>query len=179
MGFDTIFEHEEEEKLDDHISYMAGLGYGYNKSGIQYMAKDYTESLGKPTKAKESLGNNWFYGFIKRWPNLKIIKPQNLSIARSKSASRESLDKYYKEFSQVLKSNGLNDKQQNIDNVDETGVNTKHSPPKVVCDKSSIPQNINSNRSTTITIIASGNALGNSVLPYFVFPGQRWYEEFL
>ena len=178
IGFDTIFEHEE-EKLVGHIKYMAGIGYGYNKSGIQYMAKDYAVSLGKPTKAKESLSNNWFYGFIKRWPNLKIVKPQKLSIARAKSASRESLDKYYKELSQVLTSNGLNEKPQNIYNVDETGVNTEHSPPKVVCDKSTIPQNITSNRSSTITITASGNTLRNSVPPYFVFPGQRWNEEFL
>ena len=179
IGFDTIFEHEEEEKLVGHITYMAGIGYGYNKSGTQYMAKDYAVSLGKPTKAKESLSNNWFYGFIKRWPNLKIVKPQKLSIARAKYASRESLDKYYKELSLVLTSNGLNDKHQNIYNVDETGVNTEHSPPKVVCDKSTIPQNITSNRSSTITIIVSGNALGNSVPPYFVFPSQRWNEEFL
>ena len=179
IGFDTIFEHEEEEKLVGHITYMAGIGYGYNKSGIQYMAKDYAVSLGKPTKAKESLSNNWFYGFIKRWPNLKIVKPQKLSIARAKSASRESLDKYYKELSLVLTSNGLNDKPQNIYNVDETGVNTEHSPPKSVCDKSTIPQNITSNRSSTITTIASGNALRNSAPPYFVFPGQRWNEEFL
>ena len=91
IGFDTIFEHEE-EKLVGHITYMAAIGYGYNISGIQCMAKDYTVSLGKPTKAKESLSNNWLYGFIKRWPNLKIVKPQKLSIARAKFASRESLE---------------------------------------------------------------------------------------
>ena len=161
MGFDTIFEHE--EKLVGHVTYMAAIGYGYNKSGIQCMAKDYTVSLGKPIKAKESLSNYWLYGLIKRWPNLKIVKPQKLSIARAKVASRESLDKYYEEISLVLASNGLYDKPQNIYNVDEIGINTEHSPPKVVCDKRTIPQKITSNRSSTSTIIASGNALGNSV----------------
>ena len=63
--------------------------------------------------------------------------------------------------------------------MDETGVNTEHSPPKVVCYKSTIPQNITSNRSSTITSIASGNALGNSVPPYFVFSSLRWNDEFL
>ena len=133
------------------------------------MTKDYAVSFWKATKAKESLSKNWFYGFIKRWPNLKIVKPQKLSIARAKSASRESLDKYYKELSQALTSNRLNGKLQNIYNVDETGVYTEHSPPKVICYKSPIPQNITSNRSSdsTISIIASGNALGKSVPPYF------------
>ena len=68
------------------------------------MAKDYAVSLGKTTKVKESLSNNWFYRFIKRWLNLKIVKPQKLSMARAKSVSCESFDKYYKELSLVLTS---------------------------------------------------------------------------
>ena len=177
IGFDTIFEHEE-EKLVGHITYMAAIGHGYNKSGIQCMAKDYTVSLGKPIKAKESLSNNWPNGFIKRWPNLKIVKPQKLSIARAKVASRESLDKYYEEISLVLASNGLYDKPQNIYNVDEMGINTEHSPPKVVCDKRTIPQKITSNGSSTSTIIASGNALGISVSHILSFPVSAGMKNF-
>ena len=30
-----------------------------------------------------------------------------------------------------------------------------------------------------MTIIAAGNALGNSVPPYYIFPGQRWNPDFL
>ena len=110
IGFETIFSRAEEEKLVSHISYMAEIGYGYNVSSIKYSAKDYADSLGKNTKAKEALSDNWFYRFIKRWPDLKVVKPQKLSISRAKSASRETLDKYYKELGTVLTTNGLNDK---------------------------------------------------------------------
>ncbi|XP_053392052.1 uncharacterized protein LOC128554769 [Mercenaria mercenaria] len=179
IGFDTIFSKDEEERLVNHITYMAGIGYGYSASSIKYMAKDYADSLGKNVKAKEALSNNWFYSFIKRWPNLAVVKPQKLSIARAKSASRETLNNYYKELATVLTTNHLRDKPQNIYNVDETGVNSEHSPPKVVCDKNTVPQNITSSRSSTVTIIAAGNALGSSIPPYYVFPGQRWNPEFL
>ncbi len=123
------------------------------------MGKDYADSLGKTVKSKESLSNNWFYSFMKRWPNLKVVKPQKLSIYRAKSTSREKLDNYYKELASVLTTNGLKDKPECIYNIDETGVNSEHSPPKIVCDKNTVPQNITSSRSSTVTIIAAGNAI--------------------
>ena len=108
-----------------------------------------------------------------------MVKPQKLSIARAESASRDTLNNYYKELGTILNNNGLRDKPQNIYNIDETGVSTEHNAPKVVCDSSIKPQNITSTRSSTVTIIASGNALGNSIPPYYIFPGQSWNEEFL
>ena len=174
IGFDSIFNKEEEQKLVNHITYMAQIGYGYSKSSIQYMAKDYAESLGKTVKAKQSLSNNWFYGFIKRWPSLKVVKPKKLSISRAKSASRETINNYYKELGTILTTNKLEINPQNIYNFDETGVNSEHSPPKIVCDKNTVPQNITSPRSSTITVIAGGNAVGSSIPPYYIFPGQRW-----
>ena len=37
-GHGTLLSADEEQKLVTHISYMADIGYGYNKPGIQYMA---------------------------------------------------------------------------------------------------------------------------------------------
>ena len=56
-GHGTLLSADEEQKLVTHISYMADIGYGYNKSGIQYMACDYTNSLGKVVPATEQLSN--------------------------------------------------------------------------------------------------------------------------
>ena len=80
------------------------------------MAKNYAESLGKPVKAKDALSNCWFYSFLKRWPSLKVAKPQKLTIVRAKSASRDTLDKYYKEIGTILTKHNLRD----IFNVDES-----------------------------------------------------------
>ena len=178
VGHETIFTSEEEDKLYQHITYMADIGFGYNKTAIQYMAKDFADSLGKSTKG-EKLSDNWFYGFTKRKSDLKTVKPQKLSIPRAKSASRETLDNYYKELEVVLSVNNIKDKPWKIFNIDETGVNTEHSPPKIVCKKDTVPQNITSSRSATVTVIAAGNAAGQSIPPYYVFPGVRWNEDFL
>ena len=63
----------------------------------------------------------------------KRVKPQKLSTYRVKSASREVLDKYYKELASVLTSNNLHDKPGQIYNVDEPRVRSEHNPPKVIC----------------------------------------------
>ncbi|KAH3775447.1 hypothetical protein DPMN_176849 [Dreissena polymorpha] len=44
--------------------------------------------------------------------------------------------------------------------------------------KDTIPQNITAARLSIVTIIAAGNAAGQSVPPYYVFPGQRWDDGF-
>ena len=179
IGFDKIFSTDEEKKLVEHVTYMADIGYGYNKKGIQAMAKSYATSLGKTVKSDTSLSNCWFHGFLRRWPDLKVAKPQKLSMVRAESASQERLNNYYKELATILTVNGLNDKPERIFNVDETGINTEHAPPKIVCSKSTNPQSITSTRSSTVTIIAGGNALGNHLPPYYIFPGKRWNPEFL
>ena len=141
------------------------------------MAKDFADSLGKSTKG-EKLSDNWFCGLTNGKSDLKTVKPQKLSIPRAKSASRETLDSYYKELEVVLSINNIKDKPWKIFNIDETGVNTEQSPPKIVCKKDTVPQNIKSSRSATVTVIAAGNAAGQSIPPYYVFPGVRWNEDF-
>ena len=66
-GTGTLLSEEEERQLVEHITYMAGIGYGYSKSTVQYMAKDYAVSQGKTVQASEYLSNCWFYGFMGRW----------------------------------------------------------------------------------------------------------------
>ena len=60
----------------EHIKYMANIGYGYTKSNIQYMARDYAEAVGKTVNGPEALSNCWLYGFVGRWPEMKTVKPQ-------------------------------------------------------------------------------------------------------
>jgi hypothetical protein len=97
----------------------------------------------------------------------------------AQTASREKIVSYYKEKSTILTMNKIRDKPERIFNIDETGINTEHSPPRIVCDKSTKPQDISSTRSAAISIIAGGNSLGNYLPPYYIFPRKRWNPEFV
>ena len=45
VGVETLCTESEAKLLVDHVKYMASIGYGYNKPGIQYMAGDYAISV--------------------------------------------------------------------------------------------------------------------------------------
>ena len=125
------------------------------------MASDFARSIGKGVKSEKSLSDNWFYGFLKRWSDLKMAKPQKLQISRAKSASQEVIDTYFSKLGKVMRDNILMEAPQRIYNIDETGIITEHAPPKIICSKESNPQAITSERSANVTIIAGANAVGN------------------
>lgn len=163
--------------LDAH-----GYSTTFTANEEKALATDYTVSLGKSIKGKDSgslLSNCWFYGFLGRWQDLKVSKSQSLEMNRAESASRENLNKYYKELHAILTKSNLHDKPKNIYNIDETGFSTEHSPLKIICNRNTKSQAVTSNRSTLTTVIAAGNALGNYVPPYYVFKGKRWNPYFL
>ncbi|XP_060573021.1 uncharacterized protein LOC132730954 [Ruditapes philippinarum] len=174
-----LFSSEEEQRLADHIKHMASIGYGYTKANVQYLAADFAVACGKKMNSDKPLSDSWFYGFLTRWENLKVAKPQKLSLLRAKCASKDVLDQYFKELCTIISDNGLERNPERIYNIDETGINTEHAPPHIVCDATSQPQAVTSPRSSTVTIIGGGNAVGNQIPPYYIFPGKRWNSEFL
>lgn len=178
-GGDTLFAEEEEKQLVEHVKYMSSIGYGYTKLNVQYLAADFAVSCDKKCSSDRPLSDNWFYGFLKRWPGLKVAKPQKLSLLRAQYASREVIDAYFKELSTIMTVNNLKDKPERLYNMDETGINTEHAPPKIVCDALCQPQAVTSPRSSLVTIIGGGNAIGNHIPPYYVFAGKRWNDLFL
>ena len=155
------------------------MEYGYTKSQIQYMASDYGLSIGKTVKCNNSMSNSWFYDFLTRWPELKQALPQKLSISRAKAASEEQINSYFNDLGAILTKHKLSDRPECIYNIEETGVSTEHSPRKIVCSKGTTAQCVTSPRSSNVTIIAGGNAIGNQIPPYFVFPGKRWNKDLM
>lgn len=77
----------------DPIKCMRCIGYENNKVGIQSLARDYTVSLRKSIKSKDSSIGPYsaIDGFLCRLWYLKISKSQSLAINRKVSASREKI----------------------------------------------------------------------------------------
>lgn len=75
--------------------------------------------------------------------------------------------------------NNLLDKPIRIFYLYEIEITSDHAPPKIVCNKDTKAQAVTSPRSSTVTIIAAGNAIGNHIPPYIIFPGKRWMPAFL
>ena len=174
LGTPTLLSECEEKGLAEHIKYMASIGYGYTKEEVLHVATNYAVSVGKKSESEPHFSDLWFYKFMKRCGDLQVAKPHKLAIIRAKTSSRETVTKYYDELNTLMTSNGLHDKPENIYNIDETYISLEHNPPKVVCNKGSNAQAVTSPRGQNVTQIGSGNAQGNFLPPYYIFPGKRW-----
>ncbi|XP_053379621.1 jerky protein homolog-like [Mercenaria mercenaria] len=179
QGTETVFTHEEELTLVEHIETMAELGYGITNVQLQHIAGELAYDLGKKGNNKP-ISNNWLYAFKKRWEHrLASLKPQKLDSNRARSTTPEVLQNYYTNLKQVYDKYELHDKPQNIYNDDETGLQPEHRPPNVIAPINSKPQAITSPRSTTTTLIGCSNAIGNSLPPFFVFKGKRYNPDLM
>ncbi|GBP61960.1 hypothetical protein EVAR_45017_1 [Eumeta japonica] len=69
---------------------------------------------------------------------------------------------------------------QNIYNMDETGITTVQKPDRIVTKGNSSSWALTSGeRGTLVTVATAVNALGNAILPFFVFPRLRYQSHFV
>ena len=168
----------EEEKLASHLQVMAKYGYGYIRQEVCDIATDYAIQLGKRTK-ENPFTLNWFNKFIKRWPQLRVLKPRGLEKVRAKSASASVVCEYFQELEITLDKYNLRDKPHLIYNIDEKGVMQNHTPPSVVAGTDFHPPSVVSQKGQTTTIIGCGSASGVAVPPFFVFAGKRFVTDLM
>lgn len=130
LGGPPLFTQEEEKKLAQHVVTMASFGYGYGRMQLVYLASDMA-SFAKKCVSTKTLSNKWFYGFIKRWPELKLMKPRKLSMTRAQATTKETITSYFEELKGVINKYDLTHRPEAIYNIDETGFSPEHTPPKV------------------------------------------------
>ncbi|XP_053405107.1 uncharacterized protein LOC128546129 [Mercenaria mercenaria] len=177
-GPEPVLSLEQEARLCRHLTSYAEVGYGYTRAEVIGLATEYAVSLGKRTPDKP-FSLQWFYDFMKRWTELKLVKPSSLSEQRAKCANETSVKNYFNELESIMSKYDLKSKPQNIYNIDEKGINTEYKPPNVIAGSNCKAQAVMAERSKTVTIIGCGNALGVQIPPYFVFPGERFLDNLL
>ncbi|XP_052074500.1 uncharacterized protein LOC127712221 isoform X2 [Mytilus californianus] len=154
MGNAPLFTLDEESRLVTHLMEMGELGYGYYRQDVLDIATDYAITLDLKTKNEKPLSLAWFCGMIKRWPDLKVVKQRALEVVKANTANKENISKYFNELEKALLRNNLIDKPHLIYNVDEKSVAI-------------------SGKGERVTILGCGNAIGNALPPFFIFPGQK------
>ena len=169
---------EEEAHFVEHLKFMALCGYGYSRSEVVNMASEYAICLKKRT-TDHPLSFQWYTSFMSRWPELKVLKPCGLQIQRAKATTMSCVSSSNKQLGSILCKYNLTNRPEKIFNADEKGLSTSHKPPAVVTGVTFKPPAITSGSRQTVIVIGCGNALGQSVPPFFIFPGSRMRQELL
>lgn len=174
MGAPSYFSMAEESQLAQHCIGMAERGYGYTRWQIIEMAKGMASLKGCtfcPTK-------HWFYGFLGRFPQIKMVKPKKREKVRN-DVTPANITTYFTELKHILDHYELINQPAKIWNVDETGISLDHSPPKVLFRRGSQPHSVTTGRSSTTTLVAAVSALGQTIPPYIIYKGQRLTQELI
>ena len=86
-GGPTFFTRAQEEMLAEHCVSMAHLGYGFSRWQIIDMESNMCAAIGKDTEPTK----HWFYGFLSRFPDLKMTQPKKREKARDDAVNIEML----------------------------------------------------------------------------------------
>ena len=156
----TILTREEEQQLVDYILLMGNKGFPFTK----HMLLDSVALLIKKLKKQTTFtggrpGRHWFESFLKRYPQLKMRTPQNLSKRRG-DVTEEQLRGWFEEVGTYLKSKNLFDiDSSRIFNCGESAFFLCPKGNKVLANKKSkaVYNLVGGNDNECLTALITGN----------------------
>jgi hypothetical protein len=77
-GRPPLLSLDDEAKIVNHLKIVATYGYGYTRSEVANVASDYAVQIGTRRPSDAPLTRGWLEGFIKRWPELKVLPSKEL-----------------------------------------------------------------------------------------------------
>ena len=120
-GPPTILSDAEELKLAEWAMEMARIGYGRTRVQVSEMVKRLLDEDRRPNPFVDNYpGRDWWYGFLKRHPEISLCSPEQLKLSRASTCSQERLSVWYNDYESFLKKNSISNPDQ-IWNADETG----------------------------------------------------------
>ena len=171
-GHPTSFSFEQEEKLVDYACNRASMGIGFGRRQLlsyagKFAAKHKVQfKHGIPSK-------QWWGGLKKRHARVTLRQPEGTAAIRHQCMERTKVDKYFSALKAVLDEHNLHVKPTSIWNMDETGLQLDHKPPKVIATKGTrhLHSRTSGNREM-ITVIGVVNAVGGALPPHVIIKGK-------
>ncbi|XP_072026714.1 LOW QUALITY PROTEIN: uncharacterized protein [Amphiura filiformis] len=192
-GISTVLTKYEEDNLTEYIIKCADMGVGKSMQQVKEMAamivhKDpHRSHVAELWATKMQAGNDWYYAFLKRHPQLSLRTPEKLSQVRAKMTNEAVLTRFY----DTLWSPTYLTKHLHVSLMQMKLAPLDFKPHKVVAlKKTRSLYSLNSGDKTQVTVLACGNAAGNMIPPAVIFPGKRvnnvlvesapqgWYVQF-
>lgn len=130
---------------------------------------------------KEIAGKKWMKLFFARHPDIAKRRAQKLNLARAQKLNRAVVHDYFEKLRKVLTEKGFKGKPSQIYNMDEKGCQlTLHHQQSVLANRGTKRVHIVApEHGENVSIVACGNALGQSIPPLIIMKGQRikpeWY----
>lgn len=174
-GGPCVLPPDVEDELVSHIKNLDELFFGVTATDLRTLAYQVARSHGinKFSETKQKANKTWYYGFMRRHPDLSLRRPEPTSIGRMKGFNRKDVGEYFDKYYQVLDENGFT--ADKIYNVDETGHSTVQVPSKVISTKGKrqVGAATSAERGTNTTGVYCNSATGHFIPPMLIFKRKR------
>lgn len=171
----------EEQTLVTYVIKMQEIGFGLSATDVRRQAFELIKKSGRKNpfnEVEELAGWDWWTSFKERY-GLVMRLPENLSVNRSASVTKEAIDEFYDVLGATLEKHDLEDRPNRIWNLDESGFSYVNKPGKIVSPKGRkhVYQQTAAERGETTTVLLAVNAAGQTGPCLTIFKGQRLSDD--
>nr|XP_047146869.1 uncharacterized protein LOC124819373 [Hydra vulgaris] len=182
----TIFFKNQEETLVQRLLYMADRGFPLTIMWLRSAAYFYAKSLCRRHLLQKSISKSWhnkclasrdwFLSFRKRHTQLTLRIPEGLSRARAEAFNENRVQTFFNDLQPFYEQLDIKNYPNLIYNCDETGLSSvPNVSVKVIALKGSheVQKLTIGEHGTLTTYLATVNAAGDSLPPFFIFKGTK------
>ncbi|KAJ3619046.1 hypothetical protein MTP99_005835 [Tenebrio molitor] len=180
QGRPTCISREDERKLAEGLKTMEQWGFGLSRAEVLGLVGEFVTSNKIKTPFKNNIpGDEWFSSFKQRH-NLSIKKPQPVEYSRKKMTDPFVINEYFNILARTIAELNINDKPEQVWNLDETSVSHDPKKTKVVGAKGKPSSRTTSGpgRENT-TVLSAVSASATKAPPLIVFKGKNVWDSWV
>lgn len=175
-----------ETDLVRYIVKMEEMFFGLTMEDVRKLAyqiavrNNMIEGTSGPYVNKDSFGQDWLKGFLKRHPEITPRTPEATSAARARGFNREVVGQFFDVYEKLMDKYKF--QPQNIFNVDETGMTTvQGTGAKILAMKGrrQVGCLTSAERGQLVTVVICMSVTGSFIPPFFIFPRTRMKAELM
>lgn len=183
-GRSQVLSSDVENELVKCLLARTRMGLPCDKAELRKLVGEYVIAKDLKTPFKDGIpGEDWYYLFMRRHPELSLKKPEHLQKLRKDARKPEIVYDFFDHLQRVIDQNDLDDNKGSfIFNADESGFNNDPYRIRAIGEKGKALCRISggSGREST-TVLGCVSADGKALPPLIVFKGAgvqaRWTSE--
>ena len=162
--------------------YYARRGFPFSDDKLCQLAYELASKTRRKgfSPTKETAGQKWLQGFLKRKPNLRRKNSQNISAAWAIGTNPVQIEKFFELLVQWVRKWKIEFLPNNIWNIDESGLQDVTKSQKVIGVKGERAfQTVSGEKGETSTVVTYISAGGMVVPPMVLFKAARVKDQWL
>ncbi|XP_072377979.1 uncharacterized protein [Diabrotica undecimpunctata] len=177
-----FFFSTEKKELSNYLQTMTKLHHGLNPKGARQLAYDLaianrkknTNFVGRKQDGRKVL----VYKFYEKNSELSLRSAEATSLGRAMEFNRLFVAIFFSNPKKIYEKYAFTPSQ--VYNVDETALTTMQDTRKVIAKKEQkqVGHIVSNKRVTLVTMCNAINAIGNSILPFLVFP-RKFFKNYM